>query len=101
MIHTAEFPNNPRPAWPASAVPRSAIGSARSGGGNRRARSADTEVTSSSSSIRCSAAVSDCATGGDSGVGMAMAGDRYSGCRSVIRDRPQGPTLLRVIRYTT
>jgi hypothetical protein len=34
-------------------------------------------------------------------VGTARTGDRYIGRRSVIRDRPQGPTLLRVIRYTT
>ena len=58
-------------------------------------------VVSSSASIRRSAEASDAATAGVSGVGTAKSGDRYIGRRSVSRDRPHGPTLLRVIRYIT
>src|SRR6202020_3230254 len=97
----SELPTRPRPDRPDRIWPSSPAGSSRSGGGKLAARSAEAAVLSSSSSIRCRAEVSDAAMAGVSGVGTARSGDRYIGCRSVIRDRPHGPTLLRVIRYVT
>src|SRR6202522_4450899 len=96
VTHTSELPNRPRPDRPDSICPSSAAGSARSGGGKLAARSADADVVSFSSPIRCRGEVRDGATAGVSGVGPARSGHRYIGCRSVIRDRPHGPTLLRV-----
>src|SRR5580704_17215612 len=101
VTHTLELPNRPRPARPDSAWPSSFAGSACPGGRNRPARSRDTAVVSSAAEIRPSAKVSDSATAGGSDMGTARSGDRYIGRRSVIADRPQGPTLLRVSRYIT
>src|SRR5581483_10170132 len=98
VTHTTELPNKPRPPRSGSAAPSSFTGSGWLGGGNRAARSADTAVVSSACSIRRSVAASAAAAGGDIEVGTASAGDRYMGRRSVTRDRPHGPTLLRVTR---
>lgn len=98
VTHTSELPNSPRPLWPVSTRPSSTAGSLRRGGGIRAARSAETAVRSSDSSIRRSAWVSVRATGGASATGTASIGARYIGRRSVIRDRPHGPTSLRVIQ---
>ena len=102
VTHTSELPNSPRPP-PVRTAPGPArrSGPAAPGGGKRAARSWDTAVTSSFSSIRRSARVSDRATGGSATWARPGSATGTSGAVRSSGTGPRARRCCRVIRYTT